>query len=105
MIIFLTLCLQCCMLRSSTLTTLLSYNSGPVRLSGAMRRSLSEDPVSPVLLEPHLTAMDRRVGIILQVVRECLSRTEDPSSVIILRDDIYNNVKPNQPEDDGHYFS
>ena len=93
------------MIRSSTLSTLLTYNSGPVPLSAAMRRSLSHDPLNPVLLEPHLSALDRRIGIILEVVRECLNRANNPEDVIFLKDDLYNNIKPNQPEDDGHYFS
>jgi len=38
-----------------------------------MRESMNEDKLSPVLWEPHLTAIDRRVGLILQKVRECLS--------------------------------
>ena len=93
------------MIRSSTLTTLLSYNSGPVALSAAMRRSLAVDPVAPVLLEPHLLALDRRVAVVLQVVRECVNRADGPEEVIFIRDDLYNNVKPNQPSDDGHFFS
>ena len=39
-----------------------------------MRKSLSKDPVNPVLSEPHLEALDRRVNIILQTVRECVTR-------------------------------
>jgi len=38
-----------------------------------MRESMAEDPLSPILWEPHLTAIDRRVGLVLQKVRECLS--------------------------------
>jgi hypothetical protein len=100
---------QCCMLRLDTLATLLAYHTGPVRLSGAMRRSLSRDPVAPVLLEAHLLALDRRVQVVLQVVRECLDSRgaggAAPAEVIIARDDLYDNAKPNQPEDDGHYFN
>lgn len=94
------------MIRHDTLTTLLAYHTGPVRLSAAMRRSLERDPVAPVLLEAHLSALDRRVQTVLQVVRECLDKAgKKPNDVIYLRDDLYNNAKPNQPEDDGHYFS
>lgn len=43
------------------------------KLSEHMRESMDEDKLAPVLWEPHLTAVDRRVGIILQKVRQCLS--------------------------------
>lgn len=52
-----------------------SYHNGPKKLSEAMRNSLLSDPVSPVLLEPHLKALDRRIAIILQEVRTCLKRS------------------------------
>ncbi|KAJ8664352.1 hypothetical protein QAD02_006014, partial [Eretmocerus hayati] len=67
--------LQCCMIRQSTLATLLRYHNGPVKLSNAMRESLARDPVAPILWEPHLVALDRRIPIVLQAVRDCLSRS------------------------------
>ncbi len=39
-----------------------------------MRKSLAEDPVNPVLSEPNLLALDRRVNTILQTVRKCISQ-------------------------------
>ena len=48
--------------------------------------------------------MDRRVGLVLQVVRECLDTAERAENVVFIRDDLYSNVKPDQPVDDGHYF-
>lgn len=36
-----------------------------------MRTSMALDPVAPVLWEPHLTALDRRIGIILKGIRDC----------------------------------
>lgn len=39
-----------------------------------MRESMSVDPVSPVLWEPHLEALDRRIVIILQGVRDCVKK-------------------------------
>lgn len=67
--------LQCCMIRQSTLSTLLGFHNGPVKLSDAMRRSMNADPVAPVLWEPHLTALDRRVAIILKGIRDCAKGT------------------------------
>jgi len=37
-----------------------------------MRESLANDSLSPILWEPHFVAIDRRVGFVLQKVRECL---------------------------------
>jgi len=96
---------QCCMIRASTVSTLLSYHSGPRRLSAALRRSLAEDPVSPVLLEPHLAAVDRRVARVLTTLTECLTASAAPDRVILARDSLYSNIQPDQPVDDGHYFS
>lgn len=72
--------LQCCMIRQNTLQTLLTFHNGPVKLSAALRKSLEKDPVAPVLWEPHLEALDRRVQIILRGIRDCLQKGEDLGS-------------------------
>lgn len=74
--------LQCCLMRQSTLSTLLRFHSGPRKLSTAMRESMSKDPVAPVLWEPHLTALDRRVKIILQGVRDCIAKDDTVDAVV-----------------------
>ncbi|KAH8385571.1 hypothetical protein KR200_000710, partial [Drosophila serrata] len=66
--------LQCCLIRKSTLVKLLEFHNGPKTLSQLMSESLSQDPVSPVLWQPHLEALDRRTGIILQSIRDCIKR-------------------------------
>ena len=61
---------QCCMMRSSTLAMLLKYHTSPQSLGDALFESLQHDAlnsVNPILLDPHFKAIDRRVGIILQV--------------------------------------
>jgi len=68
---------QCCMVRRTTLASLLNFHHGPQRLSSLMRQSLKRDPLdalNPILLDAHYDAMDRRVAIILRVIRHCLSR-------------------------------
>lgn len=37
---------------------------------------MSRDPVAPVLWDPHLEALDRRIVIILQGVRDCLKKVD-----------------------------
>ncbi|KAH8312530.1 hypothetical protein KR044_011273, partial [Drosophila immigrans] len=66
--------LQCCLIRKTTLSKLLEFHNGAKTLSQVMGESLSNDPVSPVLWQPHLDALDRRVGIILQSIRDCIKR-------------------------------
>ncbi|KAG5669134.1 hypothetical protein PVAND_017030 [Polypedilum vanderplanki] len=68
--------LQCCMIRASTLETLLKFHNGPKKLSDAMRESMKVDPIAPILIEPHLEALDRRVVIILQGIRDCLKKVD-----------------------------
>lgn len=48
------------------------FHNGPKPLSQLMRESMASDPVSPVLWEPHLMALDRRVSIILTALRDCI---------------------------------
>lgn len=72
--------LQCCMIRQSTLESLLKFHNGPVKLSAALRKSLDDDPLAPILWEPHLEALDRRVQIILRGIRDCVQKGEDLGS-------------------------
>lgn len=65
--------LQCCVVRLSTFNRLYSFHVGPKHLSDIMRESMAKDPVAPVLIEPHLKALDRRVGKVLEVIRLCLA--------------------------------
>jgi len=80
---------QCCMIRSSTLETLLRFQNGPKPLSQLMKESMASDPISknaPVLLQPHLDALDRRVGIILTTLRDCIE-THSVHNVVYPRDE------------------
>ena len=60
-------------------------------LGQTLKQSLLEDPVAPVLLDAHFSAIDRRVGIILKLIRECLQATSNASEVIFSHDDLYNS--------------
>ncbi|OQR69734.1 dentin matrix protein 4-like, partial [Tropilaelaps mercedesae] len=79
---------QCCLVRQSTLRTLLKFVTTPgYRLSKKLRQSMSSDAVAPILLDGHLEALDRRVHKILGVVDTCL-RNRSFSEVIIF-DEFY----------------
>lgn len=80
--------LQCCLMRTSTLHTLLKLHNSDNRLSGQLRDSLSKDPISPILWEPHLQALDRRVGIILQGIRDCIKK--NPAEEVVVSEDEFS---------------
>lgn len=52
-----------------------------------MRETLAKDPIAPVLWEPHLIALDRRVDLILKGVRDCIQKNSIDDVVIT-----YENV-------------
>lgn len=56
-------------------------------MSVLMRESLAKDPVNPVLWQPHLDALDRRVDLILKGVRDCIQKNSIDDVVIT-----YENV-------------
>ncbi|XP_037964700.2 extracellular serine/threonine protein CG31145 isoform X3 [Plutella xylostella] len=66
--------LQCCLVRHTTLRTLLTFHNG-VPLSESLRVAMDEDPVAPILWEPHLAALDRRLAVVLDAVRKCVDKT------------------------------
>ncbi|XP_042360876.1 extracellular serine/threonine protein kinase FAM20C-like [Plectropomus leopardus] len=71
---------QCCRIRRSTLLRLRLLSLPGFRLSDVMRESLSQDPlaaVAPLLSEPHLSALDRRLATVLQVVQTCQDQHKD----------------------------
>ncbi|KAG9340344.1 hypothetical protein JZ751_021457 [Albula glossodonta] len=65
---------QCCRIRRSTFLRLRLLALPQFRLSDVMRESLSKDPltsVAPLLAQPHLSALDRRLHTVLQTVHHC----------------------------------
>ncbi|XP_049602132.1 extracellular serine/threonine protein kinase FAM20C [Syngnathus scovelli] len=71
---------QCCRIRRSTLLRLRLLSHPNFHLSDVMRESLAEDPlaaVAPLLSESHLTALDRRLATVLQVVETCEEHHND----------------------------
>ncbi|XP_062295318.1 extracellular serine/threonine protein kinase FAM20C-like [Scomber scombrus] len=71
---------QCCRIRRSTLFRLHLLSLPGFRLSDVMRESLAQDPlagVAPLLSELHLSALDRRLATVLQVVQMCQRHHKD----------------------------
>lgn len=67
-------------IRHSTFLRLRLLASPNFGLSDVMRESLSEDPltrIAPLLSEPHLSALDRRLAIVLQAVQTCQQHHQD----------------------------
>ncbi|XP_074080812.1 pseudokinase FAM20A isoform X3 [Macrotis lagotis] len=72
---------QCCMIKKKTLLHLQLLTDPDYRLSDVMRESLQEDHLSPILTEPHLLALDRRLQVILRTVEGCI-RTHGEQNVV-----------------------
>ncbi|KAM9363766.1 extracellular serine/threonine protein kinase FAM20C-like [Symphorus nematophorus] len=83
---------QCCRIRRSTWLRLRLLSLPQYRLSDVMRASLSHDPlhsVAPLLSEPHLAALDRRLKTVLETVSLCQKRqSEDGGDDDVIYDDI-----------------
>ncbi|XP_041368788.1 glycosaminoglycan xylosylkinase-like [Gigantopelta aegis] len=60
---------QCCSVRFSTWQKLLELQNGI--LSKVLRQVLSQDPVAPVITEPYLEALDRRLKHIIVEIEHC----------------------------------
>lgn len=74
---------QCCVIRYSTFIKLSKFYLGPEKLSNSLRKSLNKDRLRPILLEPHLIALDRRVVLILKEIAKCLEKGIEVENVIV----------------------
>lgn len=52
-------------------------------LSELLRKATENDPVSPVLSDPHFKAIDRRLKIIVSTVNKCLEDHGEERVLII----------------------
>ena len=72
--------------------TLLNFHNGTKQTLGqSLKKSLESDPVNPVLLDLHFEAVDRRVELILKVIRVCITNSENINDVIFNNDDQYDS--------------
>ena len=68
---------QCCMLRRSTYIRISSYASdldNNLSLSHILDEKLKTDPIYPVLTKEHFKALDRRLEIIFEKMKECFDK-------------------------------
>ncbi|XP_061556094.1 extracellular serine/threonine protein kinase FAM20C [Phycodurus eques] len=65
---------QCCRVKKSTFLRLQLLAKEDYRLSALMEESLLADRLSPVLIRPHLRALDRRLGLVLRVLADCVDK-------------------------------
>lgn len=65
---------QCCRIRRSTYLRLQLLAQEEHRLSLLMAEALRADRVAPVLFQPHLEALDRRLHIVLRAVGDCVEK-------------------------------
>ncbi|KAL4658115.1 extracellular serine/threonine protein kinase FAM20C-like [Arapaima gigas] len=86
---------QCCRIRRSTLLRLRLLSLPQFHLSDIMRESLAQDPltsVAPLLSEPHLSALDRRLATVLQTVKKCQDRHPGLGEVIYDDNDTHTGI-------------
>ncbi|CDW54476.1 Dentin matrix protein 4, partial [Trichuris trichiura] len=76
---------QCCVMRPSTARTLINYYFGKVSIGEALRRSLSSDPVSPVLATKHLVAVNRRLETVLFELAKCIHKAGGDYKAVLLQ--------------------
>ncbi|CAB1331996.1 unnamed protein product, partial [Coregonus sp. 'balchen'] len=71
---------QCCMVRVSTWNRLNLLRAGA--LSSALRQALTFDPINPVLTEPHLAALDRRLSGVIATIQQCVESLGPDNTLI-----------------------
>ncbi|XP_036385488.1 extracellular serine/threonine protein kinase FAM20C [Megalops cyprinoides] len=72
---------QCCRVKKSTHLKLQLLAKEEYKLSALMAESLLKDRLTPVLIQPHLDAMDRRLRLVLKVLADCIEK-EGYSNVV-----------------------
>lgn len=51
-------------------------------LSSALRQALTFDPINPVLAEPHLAALDRRLSGVIATIQQCVESLGPDNTLI-----------------------
>ncbi|XP_054913822.1 extracellular serine/threonine protein kinase FAM20C [Poeciliopsis prolifica] len=66
--------LQCCRVRKSTHLRLQLLAKEEYKLSVLMAESMTQDRLDPILIQPHLDAMDRRLRLVLKALSDCIDK-------------------------------
>ncbi|XP_025928381.1 extracellular serine/threonine protein kinase FAM20C-like [Apteryx rowi] len=74
---------QCCRIKKSTYLRLQLLATEPYRLSDVLREALASDRLAPILAEPHLRALDRRLAKVLAAVGKCLAKAGQEQDVVV----------------------
>ncbi|XP_074654697.1 glycosaminoglycan xylosylkinase-like [Tubulanus polymorphus] len=72
---------QCCIIRRKTYEQLLKFTDG--LLSSLIRRILADDPISPILTDLHLKALDRRLNMLLSTIQQCIQLNGAEENVLV----------------------
>ena len=84
-------------IKRSTLLRLQLLSRPEFRLSDLMRESLQGDPLRPILTEPHLLALDRRLQKVLRMVQRCIRRLGEEE--VITKDFVKSTARPQTDTD------
>ncbi|GAB1597948.1 glycosaminoglycan xylosylkinase-like [Argonauta hians] len=84
---------QCCKIRQSTYDQLKMLKNGI--LSSVLEAVLTFDPIYPILHQPHLTAIDRRLYQVLSTIENCIK--EQGMSNVIISDEKFSPGKHAEP--------
>ncbi|XP_043959444.1 extracellular serine/threonine protein kinase FAM20C [Gambusia affinis] len=66
--------LQCCRVRKSTHLRLQLLAKEEYKLSVLMAESMTRDRLDPILIQPHLDALDRRLRLVLKALSDCIDK-------------------------------
>ncbi|CAB3399258.1 unnamed protein product [Caenorhabditis bovis] len=93
---------QCCLIRPSTLQTLLHFYSKPKSLSKTLHKSMAKDPAHPILAYKHYPAIERRLHKLMSYLVQCFEQS--PASEIIVPEfhntDVTDNDEDEKSEED-----
>lgn len=86
-------------MRKSTYLRLQLLAKEEYQLSSLMEESLLRDRLSPILIQRHLQALDRRLRLVLQVLAGCI---EKEGLVNVMEEDVVGDTATHHHRSTGH---